>query len=104
MKAVCSSETSVNIYQTTPLSVLQIKQEVRVGKYSSDNFPIQNGPKQGDALLPLLFSFALVYAIRKVRENQVELKLNVTSQLLVYADDMYLLGDDIDTIMKNTKT
>jgi hypothetical protein len=32
----------------------------------SDNFPIQNGLKQGDALMPLLFNFALEYAIRKV--------------------------------------
>jgi hypothetical protein len=31
-----------------------------------NHFPIQNGLKQGDALLPLLFNFALDYAIRKV--------------------------------------
>jgi hypothetical protein len=38
---------------------------VRIGKYLSDNFPIQNGLKQGDALSPPLFNFALEYAIRK---------------------------------------
>jgi hypothetical protein len=38
--------------------------EVRIGKYLSDNFPIQNGLKQGYALKPLLFNFALEYAIR----------------------------------------
>ena len=32
---------------------------VRVGKYLCDKFPIMNGLKQGDALSPLLFNFAL---------------------------------------------
>ena len=39
---------------------------VRVGKNLSDMFPIRNGLKQGDALSPLLFNFALEYAIRRV--------------------------------------
>jgi len=32
---------------------------VQVGKNVSDMFPIRNGLKQGDALSPLLFNFAL---------------------------------------------
>jgi methionine synthase II (cobalamin-independent) len=44
---------------------------------------------------------ALEYAIRKVQEQQVELKLNGTHKLLAYADDVNLLGDKLENVKKN---
>jgi hypothetical protein len=40
--------------------------KVRVGKHLSGTLPSQNGLKQGDALSPLLFNFAL-----ECREDKV---------------------------------
>jgi hypothetical protein len=41
-------------------------------------------------------------AIWKAQENQGELKLSGTHQLLVCADDVNLLGDNVNIINKNT--
>jgi hypothetical protein len=41
-----------------------------VGKHLSDAFSTQNGLKQGEALSPLLFTFSLGYAIRKVKKTK----------------------------------
>ena len=76
---------------------------VQVGKKVSDRFPIRNGLKQGDALSPVLFNFALVYTIRRVQVNQDGLKLNVTHQLLAYADDVNILGGSIHILKENAE-
>jgi len=70
----------------------------------SDRFHIRNGLKQGDALTPLLFNFALEYVIRRVQINQDGLKLNGTHQLLACADGVNILGGRVHTVKENAET
>jgi len=75
---------------------------VRVGKHLSNMFRIRNCLKQGDALLPLLFNFALECAIRRDQVKQDGLKLNGT-QLYTNAYDVNVSGGSVHTIKKNTE-
>jgi hypothetical protein len=52
--------------------------------------------------LPLLLNFTLEYAIRRVQVKQDAFKLNEKPQLLVYADDVNILGGSVYAI-KNTE-
>jgi len=76
---------------------------VQVGKHLSNMFLVRNGLKQGDALLPLLFNFTVEYTIGRVQVHQDELKLNGTHQLLVYANDVNIMGRSTHTIKKNAE-
>jgi len=76
---------------------------VRVGKNLSAMFPIWKDLKQGDALSPFLFNFALEYAIKRLQVNQDGLKLNGKHQLLAYADDVNILGGSVHTVKENAE-
>jgi hypothetical protein len=58
---------------------------------------------KGMLLSPSLLNFALEYAIRRVQINQDGLKLNGTHQLLVYVDDVNIMGGSVHIVKKNTK-
>jgi hypothetical protein len=61
-----------------------------------DTFPIQNDLKEEGALLLLLFIFGRLY-------HQEEPELNVTHQHLVYADNVNIFGENINTITNTQK-
>jgi hypothetical protein len=66
-------------------------------------FPIKNVLKEGDALTPLLVNFALVNSIRRVQVKEDGFKLIGTHQLLVFADDVNILGGRVHTMHENAE-
>jgi hypothetical protein len=94
-------EVPMKVFQLIRMCLNETYSKDCIGKHLSDSLPIQNGLKQGP-LSPLLFNFALEYANRKVQENQMRLKLSGTHKLLAYADNVNLVGDNIESIKKNT--
>ena len=75
---------------------------VRVGRFLSHAFPRHCGLKQGYALSPLLLNFDLEYANRRVQENTMDLELIVKHKLLIYAYDVNILGENLQTVRENT--
>jgi hypothetical protein len=75
---------------------------VCIGKCLSDSLPIQKWSKTR-CFITTAFQLCFRYAIRKVQENQVGLKLNGIHQFLAYSDDLNLLGHNLDAI-RNRET
>jgi hypothetical protein len=59
----------MKLVRLVKMCLIETYSGVHIGKHLSDNFAIQNGQKQGDALLSLLLNSAFTHVNRKVQEN-----------------------------------
>jgi hypothetical protein len=66
-------------------------------------FSNKNGSKRAGALSPLLFIFALDYAITRVKVNQGGWKMNGTHHALVYTDDVNIWDGSVHTVKDITE-
>jgi len=79
--------------------------QVRVDCALSEEFEVITGLKQGDALSPILFNIALEKVIRSVQSNKLGINIGKTTlDVLDFADDLNLVGENKEMTVRNTKT
>ncbi len=83
------------------LTLSHVRAKVRIRNNLSDAFEVMDGLRQGDGLASLFFNIVLE---KVIRESNVETSGTIfrkLSQLLGYADDLDLIGRNVDIVKEN---
>ena len=83
------------------LTLSHVRAQVRIRNNLSEAFEAMDGLRQGDGLAALFFNIVLE---KVIRESNVETSGTIfrkLSQLLGYADDLDLIGRNVDTVKEN---
>jgi sorting nexin-29 len=80
------------IVRLIKMTMQESKAQVRIGGDLTDEFPVNNGLKQGDGLAPILFNFALEHIIRQLPVDTNSSLVNKSSQIIGYADDINIVA------------
>lgn len=74
--------------------------QVKIGNVTSQPTRVTTGLRQGDALSPVLFNLVLERVIREMNISEGVILGQIRIGMLAYADDIALLGEDLDMIKK----
>jgi hypothetical protein len=85
---VIEFDIPVKLVRLIKICLNETYSRVCIEKHLSDMFCMKYGLRQGDALSPLIFNFAVEFAIGRAQVNQEGLKLSGILQLLFYTDDV----------------
>jgi hypothetical protein len=88
----------------TKLSIEGVKYQVRLESIMSEAFNLETVLKQEDALSPLLFNIALEKAVRVLRNETREIKVDEYHiEVLGFADNLNILEASLDDKVRATK-
>lgn len=74
--------------------------QVKIGNGTSQPTRVTTGLRQGDALSPVLFNLVLERVIREMNISEGVILGQIRIGMLAYADDIALLGEDLDMIKR----
>uniref|UniRef100_A0A8D9ELZ3 Craniofacial development protein 2 n=1 Tax=Cacopsylla melanoneura TaxID=428564 RepID=A0A8D9ELZ3_9HEMI len=86
------------------LCVLSSKVKVRIENEYSETFDVNTGVRQGDGLSPLLFNIVLEKSLRKTKLLDKGINVGAKVNLLAFADDIVLLGENKNDLITLAET